>query len=491
MPVRSKILIIGAGEAGRMLLAEYVRRGHGSSIAGFADDDPEKTGRLVDDKPVLGNIADLEKIITAASIDEAVIAIPSADPALISGIVSRIMSIRPRIGLHLLPEAERFFDTTPLIPALKGFSFSDLFEREEYTLDLDLMKKSFGGSTVMVTGAGGSIGSELCRQLLRFEVKNIIAVGRGENSIYELASALEDYAEQMTAPPMLHYRIADVKDRGMLSRIFRELKPDTVFHAAAHKHVPLMEFNEAEALRNNAGGTWNLLDCCREHGTGRFVMVSTDKAVRPANVMGATKRIAEQMVQGFYSDKGLNTTVVRFGNVIGSRGSVIPLFQKQIEAGGPVTVTHPEIERFFMSIPEAALLVLNAASYAKGGEVFVLDMGRQYRVIDVARRLIGLYGLVPDRDIKLKITGLRPGEKLSEELFYETGSLRRTSNNRIMVCGIEGERLPFNELEKFVEQTLPVLHEMTSDEVRKTIMKLVPGFTSSNTGAVSCERIVK
>lgn len=479
----SRILIVGAGDAGRVILSEYLKRGMISSIAGFADDDPAKAGSSFDGKRVLGTTADIEKIISDENIDEIIIAMPSAAQSALESILSRVMACSQKIGIHVLPEAERFFDAAPLVPALRSFTFTELFEREEYSISLDLMREKFSGRSVLVTGAGGSIGSEICRQLLKFDIKGLTAIGRGENSIYELAKSLASFLEQMEGPPSVSYRIADVKDKGMLARIFNEGRPDFVFHAAAHKHVPLMEFNEAEALMNNVGGTRNILELCAENDIARFIMVSTDKAVRPTSVMGASKRIAE-ITAGYYNrNHNVSAAIVRFGNVIGSRGSVVPLFREQILSGGPVTVTHPEVTRYFMSIPEASLLVLNAAAFSSGGEVYVLDMGKQFKVLDVARRLIELHGLAPGRDIEIKFTGLRPGEKLFEELFYDKGLLGLTGNSRIFILKSDGSHPPDMEIADFINSKLDSIHELDRDEIRGEIKKLVPEFEGENFSA--------
>jgi len=272
------------------------------------------------------------------------------------------------------------------------------------------------------------------------------------------------------------YRIADVGDTRMLDGIFAAYRPDIVIHAAAHKHVPLMEFNEAEAIRNNVLGSRNVFDAAHRHGAAECVMVSTDKAVRPTNVMGASKRVAELVAMYYFLEKGLRTSIVRFGNVIGSRGSVIPLFREQILKGGPVTVTHPEVTRYFMSIPEASILVLNAAAYAAGGEVFALDMGKQYRVVDVARSLIRLFGYVPERDIRIEYTGLRPGEKLYEELFYDQSLLAQTDNARIFRLNAPAERYDRRAIEDFLEKTIPSLYTLDARAIREAVRSVVPEY---------------
>jgi FlaA1/EpsC-like NDP-sugar epimerase len=289
---------------------------------------------------------------------------------------------------------------------------------------------------------------------------------------------MNEYMDYMKRKPEMIYRIIDVRDREMLERAFEKYRPDIVFHAAAHKHVPLMEFNEVEALRNNVMGTRNVLEAAARSGAEHFILVSTDKAVRPSNVMGATKRLAELVTCYYHEHKKLNTAIVRFGNVIGSRGSVIPLFREQIERGGPVTVTHPEVTRYFMSIPEAALLVINAAAFSRGGEIFVLDMGGQYRMDTIARRLIEMYGLIPDVDIKIEYTGLRPGEKLYEELFHDDGRLSATANRKILVK-MSRNGLPPERMERFLQEEVDALCSLTSGQARDLLKELVTDYSGS------------
>ncbi len=471
-----KILIIGAGEAGQMILREYRRRGLYSSVIGFLDDDPAKAEKTIEEKPVIGTTDTAAKHVAEGCLTRIIIAMPSASPERVHAIVEACVHADSSIPLHIVPSAERYFDTVPLLPSLQEMPLAELLGREEYQIDVKKITGFFAGKKVLVTGAGGSIGSEICRQLLKFGVGKIAALGRGEHSIYSLVRSLEDYTSDMKEKPKITYHIANVKDESMMRRVFEKVQPDIVFHAAAHKHVPLMEFNEAEALDNNVGGTRTVLDVSLAAGVNRFVLVSTDKAVRPTSIMGASKRIAE-MVTGLYHQKGLGTAIVRFGNVIGSRGSVVPLFNDQIARGGPVTVTDPHVTRYFMSIPEASLLVINAAALSSGGEVYVLDMGKQYRVADVAKKLIELHGLVPGRDMEIVYTGLRPGEKKYEELFYNSDNLVMTGNKKIMIQknGLTGEEA--KRLEKFLESELPRIASLTSGEIRSLIKNLVPEYT--------------
>lgn len=476
MKKNERILIIGAGEAGSMILDEYRRRGRNRHVAGFLDDDLSRFAASGDEKKILGKTTDAVDIVRREKISRVIVAMPSAAPGVVQRIVEDVIQADESISLHVVPSAERYFDTVPLLPSLEETPVADLLGREEYQIDVEGITASFSGKTVLVTGAGGSIGSELCRQLLKFGVKRIAALGRGEHSIYALVRSLDEYTSFMKKKPELSFHIADVKDQALLKNILSEVKPDVVFHAAAHKHVPLMEFNEAEALQNNAGGTRSLLKACLDCRVGQFVLVSTDKAVRPTSIMGASKRVAEMITAGFGA-QGLKTATVRFGNVIGSRGSVIPLFQEQIERGGPVTVTDPEVTRYFMSIPEAVLLVVNAASISKGGEVFVLDMGEQFKVADVARKLIEMNGLVPGEDIEISFTGFRPGEKKYEELFYDNKNMTLTKNKKIMIQHNGNDPAGEARLKYFLEEKLPVITSFTPTEIRSFLKELVPEYT--------------
>ena len=472
---RRRILIVGAGEAGRMILSEYARCGWDRDIVGFADDDRAKIGRIIGGKKILCTLDGIGRALLQHGISEAIVAMPSAGTGAIDRAVSILRRENPDIVIKTLPVFTKIFERS-LSPDLCEVGIADLLGREEFMIDAAAMQERFAGKTVLVTGAGGSIGSELCRQLLKFRIARLVALGRGEFSIYSLAKSLAEEMYFLESGAEIVYRIADVGDARMLDGIFAAYRPDIVIHAAAHKHVPLMEFNEAEAIRNNVLGSRNVFDAAHRHGAAECVMVSTDKAVRPTNVMGASKRVAELVAMYYFLEKGLRTSIVRFGNVIGSRGSVIPLFREQILKGGPVTVTHPEVTRYFMSIPEASILVLNAAAYAAGGEVFALDMGKQYRVADVARSLIRLFGYVPERDIRIEYTGLRPGEKLYEDLFYDPAMLAQTDNARIFRLNAPAERYDRRAIEDFFEKTIPSLYTLDARAIREAVRAVVPEF---------------
>ena len=470
-----RILIAGAGEAGRMIQAEYLKRSLDRQIIGFVDDDAAKIGKTLGGKTVLGSTRDMRAIIEAYRINELIIAMPSAPAVAVDRVIRLVKAAAPRIPIRTLPSFTRIFDT-PISPDLRELGIADIIGREEFSVDTGAIREHFSGKTVLVTGAGGSIGSELCRQLLRFNIRRLVAVGRGEFSIYNLARTLDETLRYLGPQVETVYRIADVKDLPMLRRIFTEYRPHIVFHAAAHKHVPLMEYNEIEAVQNNVAGSMNVFEASMESGVGECVLVSTDKAVRPTSVMGASKRLAELVALYYHREKKFKVSIVRFGNVIGSRGSVIPLFREQIERGGPLTVTHPEVKRYFMSIPEASLLVINAAAYTMGGELFVLDMGKQYRVVDVARTLIRLYGLEPERDIKIVYTGLRPGEKLYEELFYDRERLLATRNEKIFILNPQNDDLRPAAIEAFMRNTLSTIVRLPSRELRGLVREIVPEY---------------
>ena len=482
-----RILIVGAGEAGRILLSEFIRQDRASSVAGFIDDHPAKQSASYSGKNVLGTRAAIDSVVRDFGITRAVIALPSARTDIVKDTVASLLAADPSIAIEILPPFTRYFESS-LSTSLQNIKLTDIIEREEYSLDIGAIESAFRGKRVLVTGAGGSIGSELVRQLSRFSPAQIVCVGRGENSIYQLVRSLQDAGLDREGAHV--FRICDVKDEALLSTIFAQYRPQIVFHAAAHKHVPLMEYNEAEAVQNNVGGSRNVLKLSHEYGAEKFVLVSTDKAVNPANIMGATKRVTELLANYYHSSKGLSTAVVRFGNVVGSRGSVIPLFRDQIERGGPVTVTHPEITRFFMTIPEAVLLVLNAASFSAGGETFVLNMGTQYRIDDIARRMIRLYGFEPDRDIRIEYTGLRPGEKLYEEIVYGMEDLAPTANGKIFIMRGK-ETQDFGVLESFLSK-LPLVARMEPSAVRDALHGVVREFVQETVrGADGESRFVR
>lgn len=477
----NKILIIGAGEAGRNLIAEIIKRGEEDTVIGFLDDDPLKKGKLLNGKRVFGGIEKLKEVLNDFGINLIYIAIPSATSDQINQIANNIRMLYPDIQIKIIPSILELSSNIPLLHSLRDISIEDLLGREEFSVDKTAISHLYSNKTILVTGAGGSIGSEICKQLLRYDIKNLIAIGRGEYSIYQLIKQLEDFQQKNSIKSDIIYKIANIKNIDLLDSIFDTYKPDIVFHAAAHKHVPLMEINEAEAIHNNIYGTKNVLDLCLKYSVERFILVSTDKAVNPINVMGATKRAAEILTLYYNKNYGLKTAIVRFGNVLGSRGSVIPLFTEQIQKGGPITITHPDMVRYFMTIPEAAILMLNAAAYSENGDIFVLDMGKQYKIIDIAKKLIEFYGLTPEKDIKIEFTGLRPGEKLYEELLSNKEQMIETLNKKILRIDPNKIKIDEESINIILETEPASLFSMSREQLRNWLHIVVSEYLNSTT----------
>ena len=425
-------LIIGAGDAGATIARE-IERYHKRSrkVIGFIDDDESKFNRLMGGVRILGNRYDIPSIVKENKVKEIIIAMPSVTRNEIRNIMEICSPLKCKV--NTLPGMYQLLDDEVLVSHLHPVSIEDLLERDEVRLDMDIVEHYIRDKVVLVTGAGGSIGSEICRQIMRVGPKQLLLLGHGENSIYLINQELKNIYKDGPIIPI----IADIRDKQQLDQIFTQYNPQVVFHAAAHKHVPLMEIQPMAAVLNNIYGTRNVADVAGRHGVERFVMISTDKAVNPTSVMGATKRVAEKVIISMNDTYDTKYITVRFGNVLGSRGSVIPLFKKQIEAGGPVTVTDPEMTRYFMTIPEASQLVLQAGAMGKGGEVFLLDMGEPVKIIDLARNMIRLSGLEPDKDIHIKITGLRPGEKKYEELLTSEEGTNRTNHTKIFEAPLD------------------------------------------------------
>ena len=425
-------LIIGAGDAGATIARE-IERYHKRSrkVIGFIDDDESKFNRLMGGVRILGNRHDIPSIVKENKVKEIIIAMPSVTRNEIRNIMEICSPLKCKV--NTLPGMYQLLDDEVLVSHLHPVSIEDLLERDEVRLDMDIVEHYIRDKVVLVTGAGGSIGSEICRQIMRVGPKMLLLLGHGENSIYFINQELKNIYKDGPIIPI----IADIRDKQQLDQIFTQYNPQVVFHAAAHKHVPLMEIQPMAAVLNNIYGTRNVADVAGRHGVERFVMISTDKAVNPTSVMGATKRVAEKVIISMNDTYDTKYITVRFGNVLGSRGSVIPLFKKQIEAGGPVTVTDPEMTRYFMTIPEASQLVLQAGAMGKGGEVFLLDMGEPVKIIDLARNMIRLSGLEPDKDIHIKITGLRPGEKKYEELLTSEEGTNRTNHTKIFEAALD------------------------------------------------------
>ncbi len=418
-----RVLIVGAGDAGALVVRELQKSSQLNLMpVGFLDDDPAKQKQEIYGVPVIGYVNDLVDVLDERHIDQVIFAIPSA-PGRVVRLVNDVCRLKG-IPSRTMPGIYELIGGRVSVSRLREVEITDLLRREPRRIHEEMIGQVLAGKCVLVTGAGGSIGSELSRQIARWNPSRLILLGHGENSIFEtLLELREDYPALSSAPV-----IADVKDKARLRSVFQEHQPQVVFHAAAHKHVPLMQYNVEEAVLNNVMGTQNVVEIAVEAGVERLVLISTDKAVRPANVYGATKRLSEMIVLDAARRTGRAFSVVRFGNVLGSRGSVIPLFKRQIANGGPVLVTHPDMERYFMTIPEAVHLVLQAASMGQGGEAFLLDMGQQVKILDLAEDLIRLSGLEPGRDIEIEFTGIRPGEKLREELWEPDKTYEKTAH---------------------------------------------------------------
>jgi FlaA1/EpsC-like NDP-sugar epimerase len=430
-----RVVVMGAGDAGEIIVREMQENpGLGMVPVGFVDDDGSKTGLRIHGVPVLGTREDIPALAAAEEIDEVIIAMPTAPGRAIRGVVE--ICREAGVRCETMPGIYELISGQVGVNQIREVQIHDLLRRDPVRIGGGGAERLVAGARVMVTGAGGSIGSELCRQIASHGPETLILLDHGENQVYRIRQELAGAYPGVELAPV----VADVRHGACLARVFRRFEPEIVFHAAAYKHVPLMERNRAEAVTNNVLGTETLLEAAEAHGVGRFVLISTDKAVNPVNVMGATKRAAELLVQAAAERTGRAYVAVRFGNVLGSRGSVVPLFQKQIAAGGPVTVTHPEMERFFMTIPEAVQLVLQAAALGEGGEIFVLDLGEQVRIVELAEQLIRLSGLEPGEDVEIAYTEPRLGEKLSEELFAAGEEPTRTKHEKILVANENGHR---------------------------------------------------
>jgi len=430
------VLVMGAGEAGRMIVRELRQNVRlGMDVVGFLDDDPRKQGMQIHGVPVLGGRHDIPRLASQYLVGQLIIAMPTAPGKVIREI--KDLCTQSGVQIKTIPGIFELLDGTVSVNQLRDVQIDDLLRREPVQIDNAAVSELVRGKRVLITGGGGSIGSELCRQVLRCAPSELIVVGHGENSVFSIEHELRALVATLHAAqpaPTITPIIADIRFPHRLCAIFTAYRPEIVFHAAAHKHVPLMELHPSEAITNNVLGTRNVLAAALAADVERFVMISTDKAVNPTNVMGASKRIAELLVHHAAVRSGKPYVAVRFGNVLGSRGSVVHTFKQQIAAGGPVRVTHPKMRRYFMTIPEAVQLVLQAAVLGNGKEVFVLDMGQPVKIVDLARDMINLSGLHVGRDIDIAFTGLRPGEKLFEELFVPGETYRRTRHHKILVA---------------------------------------------------------
>ncbi|WP_394238269.1 polysaccharide biosynthesis protein [Niallia oryzisoli] len=458
-PNRKRTLIVGAGSAGTMVARQLLKNDHADLYpVAFVDDAPIKHKLQIFGIEVKGSTKDIVRVVHEGKIDNIVIAIPSLTKQEMKRIYEECAKTTAKT--KILPLIEDLVTGKVSVSQIRDVQVEDLLGREPIELDMNSISDKLTGKTVLVTGAGGSIGSEICRQIARFSPEKLLLLGHGENSIYLIDMELKKkFAQEFEIVPI----IADVQDRERVFDVMREYQPDVVYHAAAHKHVPLMEYNPAEAVKNNIFGTRNVAEAADAFGVKNFVLVSTDKAVNPPNVMGATKRFAEMVIQNLAKESKTKFVAVRFGNVLGSRGSVIPLFKKQIEAGGPVTVTHPDMTRYFMTIPEASRLVIQAGALARGGEVFVLDMGEPVKIVDLARNLITLSGYSIE-EIGIKYSGLRPGEKMYEELLNENEVQKKQVFPKILI----GKADPMGKRELY--SVIEALPDMDSVELKETLV---------------------
>jgi len=464
---RKRLLIVGAGDAAEKMLREILDNPRlRYNPVGLLDDDPRKQGRSIHGVPVLGVINDLENV--PVQFDEILIAIPSAGGDVMRKIVELCDSTGKRF--RTIPKIGELIEGRITVNSIREVRLEDLVGRQEIYLDQERISQFLNGKRILVTGAGGSIGSELIRQISRFEPQVVGLLDFSELNLFQVE---QEFRLRLQALPTESF-LTDIRDREALQGVLTRFRPHVIFHAAAYKHVPMQESHPREAVFNNVLGTRNLVDLAVESKVERFVLVSTDKAVRPTNVMGATKRVAELFVESMNGKQVTRFVAVRFGNVFSSSGSVIPLFQQQIAAGGPVTVTHPEVTRYFMSIPEAAQLILQAGAMGEGGEIFILDMGEPIRIVDMARDLIRLHGLEPDKDILIKFTGLRPGEKLYEELITSGEGIVSTSHEKILV--LRGKTLDTTTLLAKIESLLAIARQGDADAIRRKLRDIIPEY---------------
>lgn len=470
-PTARRVLVVGAGNAGELLIRDMQSDAEARyRPVGLVDDDPLKQRMRVHGVPVVGTIADIPALTSRLIVHEIIVALPSASTM----VKQRILAASEgcKVPIKLLPNVKQLLSDPAALRQVRPMSLEDLLQREPVQMDRQELHPLLESKRVLVTGAGGSIGSELCRQIAHYKPASLVLFERYENGLHALDLELRARFPYLNIVPA----VGDVTVPDRVSEVLRQTNPDLVFHAAAHKHVPLMELNPKEAVRNNVFGTKVVVEASLAAGVDRFVLISTDKAVNPTSVMGATKRIAEELIQNLNESGRTKCSVVRFGNVLGSNGSVVPLFAEQIRKGGPVTVTHPDIKRFFMTIPEAVQLVLLASVLGQGGDVFVLDMGEQIRVADLARNMIVLSGLVPDRDVHIAYTGLRPGEKLYEELFEESEQVEPTEHSKIRRA-VKTARLGSDRLAQSLRDLEEALNHGDDEELARRLGEVVTTYT--------------
>lgn len=481
--------IVGAGEAGILLLEDMKKGKSNKNVLVFIDDSKRKIGRKVRGIDVVGPLGNLDKIIKEKRLEEIIVAIPSADSSLIKRVTSKVNL--KNVELKVLPSISEIIEKNIAVDQIREVAIEDLLGREPVRLDLKEIENANRNKVILVTGAGGSIGSEITRQLISMRPKKIIALGRGENSIYKVSHKFQPLLNQYNVD--FTRIIGDVTDKQRLVTVFKEFSPEVVYHCAAHKHVPLMEENPSEAFRVNSLGTKTLVDVCLQYEVQRFTLISTDKAVNPTSIMGLSKRLAEMYIRSVAkTETKTKFSVVRFGNVLGSRGSVIPKFKEQIKNGGPVTVTDKNMRRFFMTIPEASSLVLQASSFMNNGDLFILDMGEQIYIKDLVENMIILAGFVPGQDIEIKYTGIRPGEKLYEELFLDKEKALSTKHPKIFRV-IEDERYTFDEIAVLMRKLYDLSIEKKMKQFKKLIDQYIPDnqieFKGGNSDANKPERV--
>ena len=482
---RKRILIVGAGSAGEKILREIIENDQlPYSVVGFIDDDRKKYGRSIHGIPVLGPLNGLAKIVEDEEIKEILIATPSATGDQIRRIVEACKACH--VAYKTLPGMGEIIDGRVSLKALRDVNYEDLLGRSPVPLDMEEILGYLDNKTVLVTGCGGSIGAELCRQIVRFQPKNLILLDANESNLFHIELELRNKLRYD------RYRVilGRVQNEKLMMSVFKKYLPQVVFHAAAYKHVPMLEKNPWEAVFNNITGSRVIMEMALKHQTERFVLVSTDKAVRPTNVMGASKRVTELLLQTF-QDGCTRFMAVRFGNVVGSSGSVIPVFRNQIEQGGPVTVTHPEVRRFFMTIPEAAQLILQAGALGQGGEIFILEMGTPVKIVDMARDLIRLSGREPDKDVKITFIGLRDGEKLYEELITVGEGIVPTKHEKIMVLRADSQAVfsaspqePSISLDAQLKELYMAADRFDAPAIKKKMRDIVPEYVSQDTASI-------
>lgn len=476
---QERILIVGAGDAGEVISREIIRRPDLGKLVGFVDDDKEKIGERIHNRKVLGNVEGINDILEKEQIDTVIIAIPTASGKQIKRIIDNIKN--KEVKIKILPGLYELVDGKVSVSRIREVRIEDLLGREPVDLNLEEISGYLEGKRVMVTGGGGSIGGELARQICRFRPRSLILLDHSENGLFHInlelegkwSGAGEEAGVEMEVVPV----VADIRNRDKMNKIFKKYRPEVVFHAAAHKHVPMMEYHPDEAVMNDIIGTKNVAELAERYGAERVVMISTDKAINPTSVMGASKQVAEMVVKDLGSRSEGKFVAVRFGNVLESNGSVVPMFKQQIAEGGPVTVTDREVKRYFMTLPEASQLVIQAGALGRGGEVFVLDMGEPIKVLDLAEELIRLSGLEVGEDIEIKIVGLRPGEKLFEELLTEeerSGVLGDSGHEKIFIAKVE--EVDGEKLGKDIKELEVLAKEMDSEGIVSKLQEMVPSY---------------